>query len=148
LRRRSDVGRARLLADCGMFRRGRVAAGRNAARRPFRPAQLDFVVLTHAHGDGRLPALNPVVDSPRACEVSEIGRRHVERFDEEARNPVTSVRGKPGQVHLRDAHAAATLIALNRIVGGAVIVAAGGWCSAGRVRLTCAAAWRASGLPC
>ena len=49
----------RLLIDCGMFQGGRELEEENAAPFGFEPADLDFVLLTHAHLDhcGRLPLL-------------------------------------------------------------------------------------------
>jgi len=49
----------RLLVDCGMFQGGDEIEARNWLPFPFRPSELDAVVLTHAHLDhtGRLPRL-------------------------------------------------------------------------------------------
>lgn len=50
---------ARILVDCGMFQGGDEIEARNWLPFGFRPAELDAVVLTHAHLDhtGRLPRL-------------------------------------------------------------------------------------------
>jgi metallo-beta-lactamase family protein len=49
----------RFLVDCGMHQGGRQARERNLAPWPFRPRDIDFVLLTHAHIDhsGLLPRL-------------------------------------------------------------------------------------------
>lgn len=49
----------RFLVDCGMFQGGREAQWRNQQPWPFAPADIDFVLLTHAHIDhsGLLPRL-------------------------------------------------------------------------------------------
>ena len=54
-----EAANVRFLVDCGMFQGGREAAARNQAPRPFVPADIDFVLLTHAHIDhsGWLPRL-------------------------------------------------------------------------------------------
>ncbi len=47
------------MIDYGMFQGGRDAADKNVESLPFNPADLDFVILTHAHIDhsGLLPRL-------------------------------------------------------------------------------------------
>lgn len=49
----------RFLVDCGMFQGGAEEFQRNLEPFPFRPADIDFVILTHAHIDhsGLLPKL-------------------------------------------------------------------------------------------
>ncbi len=53
------VGGVRFLVDCGLYQGGRELEARNAEPFGFDPAQIDFVLLTHAHLDhcGRLPLL-------------------------------------------------------------------------------------------
>ena len=55
----------RLLLDCGLVQGGKDRHERNRAPFPFSPADLDLVVLSHAHIDhgGRLPALRNRGDS-------------------------------------------------------------------------------------
>ena len=54
-----EAGGARFLVDCGMHQGGRDAEARNHQAWPFDPADIDFVLLTHAHIDhsGLLPRL-------------------------------------------------------------------------------------------
>ncbi|MET0655887.1 MAG: MBL fold metallo-hydrolase, partial [Pseudoxanthomonas sp.] len=49
----------RILLDCGMMQGSREAEARNADPFPFEPAQLDALVISHAHIDhiGRVPLL-------------------------------------------------------------------------------------------
>ncbi len=53
------TGRTTFLVDCGMFQGGMQCDRKNAAKFPFPPASLDFVLCTHAHIDhsGLLPRL-------------------------------------------------------------------------------------------
>lgn len=84
---------------------------------------------------GRLPRSMPVfLDSPMAISATEIFRRHAECFSprdralfDEGRDPFML----PG---LRFTREVADSMALNRIVGGAVIMAGSGMCTGGRVR--------------
>ena len=54
-----EVAGRRILLDCGMIQGGRERHERNREPFPFDPAELDFVILSHAHIDhsGRLPLL-------------------------------------------------------------------------------------------
>jgi metallo-beta-lactamase family protein len=91
--------------------------------------------LRAAAADGRLPAQLPVfLDSPMAISATEVYRRHPECFDAETaelfRNDQDPMR-PPGLRMVRDT---AGSTALNRIEGGAVIMAGAGMCTGGRVR--------------
>ena len=55
-----EVGRHRILLDCGLIQGGATHGERNRAPFPFDAAQIDAVILSHAHIDhsGRLPLLH------------------------------------------------------------------------------------------
>ena len=83
--------------------------------------------------DGRLPELEVFVDSPLASEVTAITARHFELFDEDARALRAEARRAPRRLHLRHTHSVAESMALNRLSGGAVIIASSGMCDGGRI---------------
>lgn len=78
------------LVDCGMQQGERSAAEWNACDWPFEPAELDFVVLTHAHIDhsGLLPVLyrkgfqGPVYATRETQEVAKVLLKDAARFPE------------------------------------------------------------------
>jgi len=87
----------RILLDCGMIQGGRDATERNRREFPFVPADIDAVVLSHAHIDhsGRLPLLvkrgfrGPIYTNA-ACgdllpilwrDTADLGLREVERIN-------------------------------------------------------------------
>lgn len=84
---------------------------------------------------GRLPrSMSVFLDSPMAISATEVFRRHAQCFApasqalfDDGRDPFTL----PGLRFTRDV---AESMALNRIVGGAVIMAGSGMCTGGRVR--------------
>jgi metallo-beta-lactamase family protein len=84
--------------------------------------------------DGRLPELDVFVDSPLATEVTEITARHFELFDAEAKRLIAVARREPRRMHLRHTRTVAESMALNRLSGGAVILAASGMCDGGRIK--------------
>ena len=83
---------------------------------------------------GRLPRGLPVfVDSPMAISATEIMRRHPECFDDEALRALAA--GDPFAVPgMRFVRETKDSMALNRVAGGAVIMAGSGMCTGGRVR--------------
>ncbi|HOY68358.1 MAG TPA: MBL fold metallo-hydrolase [Candidatus Ozemobacteraceae bacterium] len=54
-----ETGDVRFLVDCGMFQGSKTLRERNYGAFPFKPAEIDFVLVTHAHIDhtGLLPKL-------------------------------------------------------------------------------------------
>lgn len=84
--------------------------------------------------EGRLPPLEVFVDSPLANEVTAITARHFELFDAAARQLRQDERAGRTHCHIRETHSVDESMALNRVTGGAVIVAASGMCDGGRIR--------------
>lgn len=70
----------RFLVDCGLFQGGKALKERNYVDFPFNPAELDFVLLTHAHIDhsGLIPKLykqgfkNPIYSTTVTKELAGI----------------------------------------------------------------------------
>lgn len=83
---------------------------------------------------GRLPhTLAVFLDSPMAISATEIMRRHPECYDDETRRAFAG--GDPFDLPgLRYMREASDSMALDRITGGAVIIAGSGMCTGGRVR--------------
>ena len=83
----------------------------------------------------RLPRRLPVyLDSPMAISATEIFRNHPECYDAEARELFRDGRDPFDMPGLHFTREAAESMALNRIAGGAVIMAGSGMCTGGRVR--------------
>jgi len=84
----TDSGRERLLLDCGLFQGTRELRRRNWEQFSFPAAQIDAVILTHAHLDhcGYLPALvrqgftGPVLATAYTAELAEIVLRDSARL--------------------------------------------------------------------
>lgn len=75
-----DTGRHRILIDCGLFQGYKQLRERNWARFPIPPADVDAVLLTHAHLDhsGYLPALvrdgfkGPIISTRATHKLCEL----------------------------------------------------------------------------
>ena len=75
-----EVGQTRFLVDCGMHQGGDKEEALNFAPFPYDPAEIAFVLLTHAHIDhsGRLPRLvregysGPIYATSPTCDLAEI----------------------------------------------------------------------------
>ena len=93
------TGRARVLIDCGMFQGSPNESIRNRIPFAFDPAELDAVLLTHAHLDhcGLLPLLvkggfrGPIHATPGTIELATLvlldsGKLHQEFAKREAQN--------------------------------------------------------------
>jgi metallo-beta-lactamase family protein len=84
---------------------------------------------------GRLPRDTPVfLDSPMAIEATEIFARHPECYDAEAHELFRGGRDPFHVPGLRLTRQAFESMAINRITGGAIIMAGSGMCTGGRVR--------------
>lgn len=84
--------------------------------------------------DGRLGPLEVFVDSPMATQVTEITARHFELFDEETARLVRDGRRHGARVTVRHTRSVDESMALNRVSGGAIVLAASGMCDGGRIR--------------
>lgn len=101
-----QLGRHRLLLDCGLFQGSREDEARNAERLPFDPGSIDAVVLSHAHLDhcGRLPVLvrggfrGPIYSHAASIDLVRIllkDAAHLEAADVERENKRREARGNP-----------------------------------------------------
>lgn len=83
---------------------------------------------------GRIPPVQAFVDSPMASEVTRITARHFELFDDEARRTLGERAATGGGLRVSYTASVDESKALNRLTGGAIIVAASGMCDGGRIR--------------
>ena len=86
--------------------------------------------LVYLMAQGRLPKAPIYLDSPLAIHATEVFERHLKSLDD-----VDSKAGSPFRAP--NVHFVQTVeqsMALNRIAGGAIIVASSGMCDAGRIR--------------
>lgn len=101
-----EVGDAKVLFDCGLIQGRKKDELRNHDKFPFDPAQLDAVVLSHAHIDhcGRLPMLldqgfkGKIYTHPATCDLVQIllkDSAHLNARDVEYRNKRRKRAGKP-----------------------------------------------------
>ncbi|HEY6894910.1 MAG TPA: MBL fold metallo-hydrolase [Rhodanobacteraceae bacterium] len=91
--------------------------------------------LAEAVRDGALPRTLPVfLDSPMAISATETFARYPDCLGEEARRRLADGGDLFGLSTLRFTRETAESMALNRIKGGAVILAGSGMCTGGRVR--------------
>lgn len=90
--------------------------------------------LNRLSREKRLSGLNVFVDSPMATEVTAITARHFELFDEEARRLAREEHRDGRSLRLKFTDSVQESMALNRIAGGAIIIAASGMCDGGRIR--------------
>ncbi|TLM60393.1 MAG: MBL fold metallo-hydrolase [Deltaproteobacteria bacterium] len=96
----------------------------------------ELLFYLHAgRGDGSLPeALQVFLDSPMAISATEIFKRHPECYDEETAALFRSGRDPFRFPGLHVTRETAESMAINRVTGGAVILAGAGMCTGGRVR--------------
>ena len=89
--------------------------------------------LYHLTYEGRLNNLNVFLDSPMAQSVTELTNRHFELFDKEAKKLATWQARNGGELTLTFTRTVEESMALNSIRSGAIIIAASGMCTAGRI---------------
>ncbi|GAB4338290.1 MAG: MBL fold metallo-hydrolase [Desulfobulbaceae bacterium] len=83
----------------------------------------------------KIPENLPVfLDSPMAISATQIFRRHPECYDEEALELFQAGRDPFSLPGLRFTRETAESMALNKVEGGAVIIAGSGMCTGGRIR--------------
>lgn len=84
---------------------------------------------------GRLPrSMQVFLDSPMAISATEIFERHPECYNAQVRELFARRRDPFELPHLQFTRSAEQSMALNRLSGGAVIMAGAGMCTGGRVR--------------
>jgi len=100
-----EIGRSKILLDCGLFDSNRLEPGSPNRTFTFEPRELDAVIVSHAHNDhiGRLPCLaragynGPVYVTPATGDILSIMLRDSARIQREdarnaqARTPDTAV---------------------------------------------------------
>ncbi|WP_405009786.1 MBL fold metallo-hydrolase RNA specificity domain-containing protein [Kitasatospora sp. NBC_01539] len=142
-----ETDHARIMVDCGLFQGLAELRRRNWRPLPLDPADIQAVVLTHAHldhcgylprlvrGGFRGPALTPVrVDSPMALAALQIYRDAFAARSPELRPDVlddgaTALDPEP----FRPIHSLQESLALERAAGPSVLVSASGMATGGRV---------------
>lgn len=101
-----EVGRSKILIDCGMHQGDSTADVRNRRDLPFSLSDLSAVVLTHAHIDhsGRLPLLvkrglkAPIFATPATCKLASIlleDSANLQEMDASRDNIRNARRGRP-----------------------------------------------------
>ena len=92
-----ETNTTRFLVDCGMFQGGSAERKMNFEPLPYNPAEIDFVILTHAHIDhsGRIPLLfkqgfngSILCTKPTAdlCSIMLPDSAHIQEMDVEYKN--------------------------------------------------------------
>jgi len=92
--------------------------------------------LSEFYHAGRLPQTQVFLDSPMAIAATEVHQRHAEVFNAEARAALRR-NGRTAREFLpvlRFVHTVEESMAINRISGGAIVIAGSGMCTGGRIR--------------
>lgn len=88
----------------------------------------------HFAREGRFGHLDIFVDSPMATAVTELTMRHLDLFDAQARDLAAWHATGNGIPNLKFIGSVEESRSLNAIHGGAIIIAASGMCTAGRIK--------------
>lgn len=91
-------------------------------------------VLASLVRQGKLDALDVVVDSPMASAVTELTLRYDELWDDETRDLLQWIRAHGERMRLRFVQDVEESKALNNERSGLVIISASGMCEAGRIK--------------
>ncbi|MGB5485683.1 MBL fold metallo-hydrolase RNA specificity domain-containing protein [Parasphingorhabdus sp.] len=83
--------------------------------------------------EGRLSNLDIFLDSPMAQRATELTKRHILLFDEEAKKLASWKNRTDPSILLKYTESVQESIALNRLKSGAIIISASGMCTAGRI---------------
>ncbi|MEQ8747928.1 MBL fold metallo-hydrolase [Pyruvatibacter sp.] len=90
--------------------------------------------FNHLSREGRFSGLNVFVDSPMATAVTRLTMQHLELFDAQSRNLVAWQKNGSGVPNITFTGSVDESRAINAIRSGAVIIAASGMCTAGRIK--------------
>lgn len=127
---------SRILVVCGLCPGSRALREEVAEAFRFDPEAIDYLLLTHAQLDhcGRLPRTMQVfLDAPIATSATRIFEHHPECYEAETAELFREGRAPFQLPGLHFTRETADSIALNGIVGGAVILAGSAMCTGGRV---------------
>src|SRR5262245_60947500 len=92
----------RILLDCGLYQGKRAEAHERNSNFPFKPSQIDAVILSHAHIDhcGNLPNLvrqgfdGPIICTPATRDLASIMLQDSAKIQEEDAEYLNRHRGK------------------------------------------------------
>ncbi|MBQ9972513.1 MAG: MBL fold metallo-hydrolase [Firmicutes bacterium] len=101
-----NVGNYKFLLDCGLFQGGKATEEKNYEPFPFNPAEIDFMVLSHAHIDhcGRIPLLvkhgfrGKIYCTDATADLLEImllDSAHIQEMEAERKNRKNERAGRP-----------------------------------------------------
>jgi metallo-beta-lactamase family protein len=91
-------------------------------------------VLHEFRKKGLIPSIPVYVDSPLAISATEIFKKYPEYFDEEMTRLLAQGENPLDFPELRYSRTAEESMAINRLQGAAIIIAASGMCNAGRIK--------------